>query len=91
MPSRRKLLRAIGLARFGREAERGELTAPVERVIGIPPTSRGGPADRKEFVITGSSTLSPALFARDLAIDFADFRCVPIASLLHEFYIGHLE
>ena len=33
----------------------------------------------------------PALLARYLAIDFTDFRCVPIASLLHEFYIGHLE
>jgi hypothetical protein len=26
-----------------------------------------------------------------MAIDFAEFRCIPIASLLHEFYIGHLE
>ena len=31
--------------------------------------------------------ISPALLARNLAIDFAEFRY----SLLHEFYIGHLE
>jgi len=30
-------------------------------------------------------------FPGPMPIDFAEFRYIPIASLLHEFYIGHLE